>query len=252
MDIAHAKRVATVIATRPREAVSRTRSRLEILLDRSQRWAPRDFLPEQETSASVHQLLGVHGCECHWISDVWARLEASSAKAHSHDASRSLVTAVCVAIEHVPASVVVETGVARGFTSFAALSALDRRDTGILSSIDLPPILAGWDPATYGSAVPGHLRKRWRLHRGSTRAVLPKVLADLEQIDVFIHDSLHTKWTMSFEFAMAWDALRPGGVLISDDIQLNRSFDEFRSKVAAPSLVIVDDRGRHTGVLRKR
>jgi len=49
---------------------------------------------------------------------------------------------------------------------------------------------------------------------------LPPLLDDLGRIDVFFHDSLHTREHMLFEFERAWAHLKPGGVLVSDDVAL--------------------------------
>ena len=65
------------------------------------------------------------------------------------------------------------------------------------------------------------------LLRGSSRRRLPALLRDILEIDMFVHDSLHTETNMRFEFASAWPALRPSGILVSDDVSANRSFSDF-------------------------
>jgi predicted O-methyltransferase YrrM len=42
-----------------------------------------------------------------------------------------------------------------------------------------------------------------------------------------MHDSEHSYECMRFEFERAWPALRPGGVLVSDDVNSNDAFFEF-------------------------
>jgi hypothetical protein len=63
--------------------------------------------------------------------------------------------------------------------------------------------------------------------RGSSRRRLPGLLEELSEIDVFVHDSAHTEANMRFEFETAWQAIRPGGVLVSHDIERNRAFVDF-------------------------
>jgi hypothetical protein len=41
---------------------------------------------------------------------------------------------------------------------------------------------------------------------------------------MFLHDSLHTYRNMKLEFTTVWPKLSPGGVLISDDVEMNRAF----------------------------
>src|SRR6266581_3100545 len=69
----------------------------------------------------------------------------------------------------------------------------------------------------------------------------------LGTIDVFIHDSLHTYDHMLWEYRAAYDHIRPGGLLISDDALWNSAFSEFAATVGARHAQIL----RGVGVLRK-
>jgi predicted O-methyltransferase YrrM len=53
------------------------------------------------------------------------------------------------------------------------------------------------------------------------------LLDELGEIDFFIHDSEHSYECMTFEYQQAWKYLKPGGLLVSDDISWNASFDDF-------------------------
>lgn len=143
-----------------------------------------------------------------------------------NDADSALARALWCIVRHLNCSQVVETGVAHGFTSRCILEALERNGDGQLSSIDRPPL----DPDTrarIGIAVPPHLRCRWNLIAGSSRRCLPALLSRLGTIDLFIHDSLHTERNVRFELDRAWAALRPGGVMVVDDIDSNAGFGSF-------------------------
>ncbi len=128
---------------------------------------------------------------------------------------------------------VVETGVANGVSTSYVLLAMERNGKGHLHSIDIgdpatvpPGFMTGW-------AVLERLRKRWTMHLGDARALLPPLLERLGTIDLFIHDSLHTYEHMMFEFECAWPHIRPGGFLIADDALWNTSFSEFVRRVGA-------------------
>lgn len=76
-------------------------------------------------------------------------------------------------------------------------------------------------------AVGGRYADRWSYIEGSSRLHLPKLLAKLGQIDLFIHDSMHSERNVRFELDRAWAALRPGGAMVVDDIDANRGFQSF-------------------------
>jgi len=82
---------------------------------------------------------------------------------------------------------------------------------------------------------------------------LPKLLATLGSIDLFIHDSLHTERNLRFEMERAWQALRPGGVLLCDDIDCSWGFRSFTAHLSgAESLVAAhDDKRALFGLVRK-
>ncbi len=164
---------------------------------------------------------------------------------------------------------VVETGVSSGESSAHLLAALEANGRGRLVSIDLPffgepglklvPAVPGseisiWDASPIppgresGWMVPDRLRGRWELRIGDARELLPQVLDELGPIDLFFHDSLHTREHMLFEYGCAWPYLRRGGVLVSDDV--------FRKHDALPSFArLVGERfdtWSGLGFIRKR
>jgi len=142
-----------------------------------------------------------------------------------------LLTILGVSVQVLRPAAVVETGVERGFSSATTLAALAQNRRGRLYSIDLPPL--GEDPATFtGSVVPEHLRKRWDLRIGPSRQLLPALLEELGAIDVFLHDADHTYASQLDEFRTIWPVLRPGGLLISDDVW-NSSLAQFCTEAGA-------------------
>jgi hypothetical protein len=120
---------------------------------------------------------------------------------------------------------IVETGVCYGVTSSYLLQALKDNREGHLRSIDLPPLGKNGDDYV-GWLVPRDLCGRWSLRRGTSPKLLGPLLKELGAIDLFVHDSLHTYGNMKVEFNLAWPVLRPGGVLIADDIEGNAAFHE--------------------------
>src|SRR6266487_61510 len=142
--------------------------------------------------------------------------------------------------------VMVETGVANGFSTAFSLLALQSNETGHLHSVDLPRELGrDYEPGTFyagegragippgsepGWLIPQALKERWTLILGRSQEELPPLLERLGTVDVFMHDSEHSFDCMWFEFNAAWPALRPGGVLVSDDVNSTEAFGRFAAQ----------------------
>ncbi|EPF19856.1 class I SAM-dependent methyltransferase [Microcystis aeruginosa] len=142
--------------------------------------------------------------------------------------------------------VFVETGVARGVTSAYILCAMRENARGHLYSIDLPAKLACTESDTSGNKqiyqladgqihhdyevgylVPEYLKDSWTLILGDARQELPQLLDKLGQVDIFLHDSLHTYDHMMLEYQTAYPHIVEGGLLLSDDVLWNRAFYDF-------------------------
>ena len=146
--------------------------------------------------------------------------------------------------------VVVETGVALGFSTATILTAMQRNGSGHLYSVDLPSVQYGHDRET-GSAVPAEIRDRWTLRLGPSQKLLPRLLREVAPIDLFIHDANHAYSAQLREYRSAWPYLRPGGVLVSDDVG-NPAFLEFAAEVGTrPYLVPGSRTDSVVGLVRK-
>jgi Methyltransferase domain len=143
-----------------------------------------------------------------------------------NDGDAGFVRAIWCLVRHLQPRDVIETGVAHGVTSRFILEALERNGSGHLWSIDLPPMEPEWK-AQVGMAVDGRLHPRWTYLLGSSRQLLPGLISRLGEIDIFVHDSLHTGRNVRFEMDRAWAVLRPGGAIVVDDIDANPGFHSF-------------------------
>jgi hypothetical protein len=193
----------------------------------------RGFL--QEPSEATEFMAHLRGCE-----DVFKTGMASA------DFWAKKVLVQYAAVRALQPDIVVETGVASGVSSSYLLLAMQRNQKGHLYSVEigdksyLPP---GKDP---GWIVPEALRSRWTMYIGDSAALLPGLLGRLGQVDIFIHDSLHTYDQMKFEFNLARPFIRPGGLLLADDALWNNAFKEFAEAVKSPAAQII----RGVGFLR--
>jgi predicted O-methyltransferase YrrM len=124
---------------------------------------------------------------------------------------------------------VVETGVCYGVTSSFILKALEQNGSGTLYSIDLPPLGSNREEFV-GWLIPKELKAQWRLSLGTSRQWLPKIVRDLEGIDMFLHDSLHTYGNISKELQTVTPKLSKHSVVVADDIEGNSAFLEWVSR----------------------
>lgn len=144
--------------------------------------------------------------------------------------------------------VVVETGVANGVSSSIILKAMEQNKRGVLYSLDLHYRDGIATPCGYnlGWIIPDALRSRWHLVLGESTSVLPKLLASIGSIDMFLHDSRHTYRTMIREYEIAYPFLKNGGLLLSHDVRTNDAFLDFSDKVKYKPLFNGD-----MGILKK-
>lgn len=143
--------------------------------------------------------------------------------------------------------IIVETGVANGVSSAYLLLALEKNSRGRLYSIELGDEKYLPSGKTAGWIVPERPKTRWDLRIGDSCDLLPKLLAEIGTVDVFIHDSLHTYEHMVWEFRAAYPFIKPHGLLISDDAAWNPAFPQFCAEVCADRFRIL----RGVGFLQK-
>jgi hypothetical protein len=208
------------------------------------------YEPEPEWEARLHSWLGAPWpCPDRTKLDLLWREIASELQAQGlqfgrqtygeySDAEISLARAAWCTVLHQRPSVVVETGVARGVTSRIVLEALNRNDRGHLWSIDLPHLFEKNLHDQTGAAVPDSLRRHWTYIEGSSRRRLPSLLRSLVQVDLFIHDSLHSARNTRFEMEQMLSVLVPGGVMIVDDISTHQAFFNFAQDFPSPETLV--------------
>jgi len=200
---------------------------------------PPRYEPEPDWEARLHRWLAAPWpcpdrtkLDLFW-ADITSKLQAQGLQfgrqtyGEYSDAEISLARAAWCTVLHQHPSVVVETGVARGVTSRIVLEALNRNDRGHLWSIDLPHLFKKNLHTQTGAAVPDSCRGRWTYIEGSSRRRLPSLLRSLVEVDLFIHDSLHTARNTRFEMEQTLRVLAPGGVMIVDDISPHQAFFNF-------------------------
>lgn len=130
---------------------------------------------------------------------------------------------------------VLELGTGAGVGLAWILSGLDGRADVAVRTVELEPELAA-------AVVDGGLPEWTEVLTGDAAALLP----DLGRFDLIFADAVAGKWT---DLHLTLDALRPGGVLVVDDMDLDRYTEpDHRESVTAvrtaltgdPRLVVVE------------
>jgi predicted O-methyltransferase YrrM len=135
--------------------------------------------------------------------------------------------------------IVLETGVAHGYSTSVILQALHDNGQGALYSVDLPAFRPGVTRLT-GEAIPPHLAGsgRWHLSAGSDDRVLPGLLRKLPPLDVAFYDSEKSYDGMLRTWRRLWQQLRPGGLLILDDVDGHDAYFDFCDEVGLRPVVV--------------
>lgn len=145
---------------------------------------------------------------------------------------------------------VVETGVAYGWSSLVILAALERNGLGKLVSVDMPYVKRGNDPWV-GVVVPDRLRHRWTLIRRPDRNGINRAIAECGgSIDLAHYDSDKSYAGRAYAYPRLWNALRSGGIFVSDDIQDNFGFRDFCCARNLP-FQVTESAGKFIGLARK-
>jgi len=135
-------------------------------------------------------------------------------------------------------SVVVETGVAHGKSTRGILDALvENRGVdpssalGILHSFEV-------DPRTKTEQLSSY--PNWRFHLLDRGLGFEAAIAEIGPIDMFVHDSDHSYENQMKEYQSAWRVLKPGGVLVSDDVNWSWAFRDFSVEVGVSPILLFE------------
>jgi len=136
--------------------------------------------------------------------------------------------------------IVFETGVANGISTEMILKKLP--STSKLHSFDV-------DPESINSV---EAKANWKYHLLNKNS--PKKSFKLElgkvhkEVDIWVHDSDHSRYWQTFEYKEALSSLRQGGFLVSDDINSSSAWGKLFDK--KETLVILDGH-KKVGIYRK-
>jgi hypothetical protein len=235
--LSKAFQLASLLVRSPMECYDRVANKVEAVRERYGLRSPDyQYQSWAETVGALGASLGVDiqcyaddpalpSIEAH-VREAIAALPTDAAFTRIHNADFVLAKACYLVCRAINPRIVVETGVAYGVTSAFILKALEVNGRGTLHSIDLPPLGRDGDRFV-GIVIPDVLRSRWQLHRGTSKRILTTLMPNVESVDLFIHDSLHTYRTIRRELEIVTPHLSPRAVVIADDVQDNTAFEDW-------------------------
>ena len=159
---------------------------------------------------------------------------------------------------------IVETGVLHGLSSAFILAGLElNNEKGELVSIDLPSTfelgpaqMDGYDDVLPPEKQPGwvvsnNYHDYWNLKIASSRDILPTLNSN--SIDIFFHDSDHSYSNVYFELNESLRFVKPGGIILCDNLEANNAFTDFTrmrslNALYLPGLVNMDDKDVKFGI----
>lgn len=158
-----------------------------------------------------------------------------------------LSRAIWCLVRHLKPKAMLEIGVGLGITARLVLEAMTMNRKGHLFSIEMP---ASSGRKT-GLAVEPRVAHRWSLVSDTTKRAMPGLLPRLGPLDIAIHANPRPGNDMRNEIALAWSALKPGGVLAMDRIDCNGAFQYFAQSHTNYQALIADAGAQDVGDVAK-
>ena len=152
-------------------------------------------------------------------------------------------------VRYLKPSIVVETGVAAGFSSYAVLTALDRNGNGRLYSSDFPYFMLPNPEKFIGILVPESLKHNWDLHIEGDEINLPQILGKIDGIDFFHYDSDKSYSGRQYAMNLVASKMNQEGIIIMDDIQDNSFFYDYITDKGIDNYYIFEFEKKYVGVI---
>lgn len=131
--------------------------------------------------------------------------------------SPEMMKCVYIITRLIQPEIVIDSGVAKGFTSTAILDALERNGKGQLISIELPSLYRGYRDQV-GEMIPQRLRHRWQLKFGPSALILPRLLRDSGPVQFFVYDSAASYENQKNDFRIMLSGMPAGGIIIANQV----------------------------------
>ena len=146
-------------------------------------------------------------------------------------------------------AVIVETGVAAGFSSTSFLTAIERNGAGRLYSSDFPYVRIKNSADYIGVVVDEGLRKNWELLIEGDEKNLSEIVGKCGPIDVFHYDSDKTYSGREMALAVVSPNFTEQTLIMFDDIQDNAHFKDLVASRDRKDWFLFEFGGKYIGVI---
>lgn len=147
--------------------------------------------------------------------------------------------------------VIIETGVAAGFSSYAFLKAIDTNKKGILYSSDFPYFRLPNPEKYIGIVVEETLKKYWHVYIDGDEINLPKILNKVNRIDIFHYDSDKSYSGRTMAISLIKNKLDDNSLVLMDDIQDNSFFYDYIQQHNPLNWYIFEFENKYIGIIGK-
>ncbi|MCH2132803.1 MAG: class I SAM-dependent methyltransferase [Phycisphaerales bacterium] len=155
-------------------------------------------------------------------------------------------------VKRLKPTVVVETGVAAGFSSRAILDAIDENGAGHLYSSDFPYFRLPNPEQYIGVLVDESQRGHWTLMTDGDRANLPRIFNQVDRIDLFSYDSDKSVQGRAYAMKLAEARMHAGTFCVMDDINDNPFFRDYLAqtgRVLGEDALVMQYQNKYVGLI---
>ncbi len=209
-------------------------------------WAKKHAISVPEYCQSIDASLWEETLKA--VADINARAQSILASIKDDLGGGGAYPLLYFLVLHKKPNVVVETGVAAGWSSLTILAALSKENNGELFSSDFPYFRMANPEKYIGILVPASLKNRWTLDVRGDDIALPGIVARVGRIDLFHYDSDKSASGRSSAISKVQQKLSANAVIVMDDIQDNTYFKRL-AESCGHDYTVLEFQGKYVGLI---
>ena len=146
---------------------------------------------------------------------------------------------------HYKPKIILETGVAAGYSSYAFLEAINKNDVGKLFSSDFPYFRLKNPEQYIGIVVPDNLKKNWRLETLGDDKNIEIYKKEFKKIDLLFYDSDKRYSSKRKFFKKITNYINENTIIIIDDLHNDSFFFEYIEERGIKNWHVLESSRKH-------